>query len=198
MRYFTFKRQALAVRQAGQKLRFTRGKGFWLFGKAPAGPVTMYDSVNLGEIPLSARAVAGYVNGWWPTFKLLARFPTAKRLSIAVTASADARCLDVEKGDATNDQAAAWVKRQRGRGVRHPVVYTFLANAQPLVDTLARAGLHPDIHYLLWTAHWTKAPHICTAACGNGFRDRAHATQYDDKALGRNLDVSLCAPGFFN
>src|SRR5690349_14515711 len=48
----------------------------------------MFDSIVLGNIPAAAPAVAGYVNGFWPTYKsVVARWPKAKHLSIAVTSS---------------------------------------------------------------------------------------------------------------
>jgi hypothetical protein len=163
----------------------------------PAAPVTMYDSVDTAQIPAKAAAVAGYVNGRWPTFPSLAvSHPNAHRLSIAVTADADADCLDVEAGDARPDEAAAWVKRQHARGVARPVVYCNLATA-PAVLVALGMGQVKRAEFRLWTAHYTGKPHRCTAKCGLGFRDVADATQYYDRALGRTLDVSLCAPGFF-
>lgn len=160
-------------------------------------PITMYDSVNVGQIPADAAAVAGYVNGHWPTFSTLVRtHPNAKRVSIAVSVFADAQVLDVERGDATPDEAPGWVKLQKQRGEKRPGVYAAVSEAQTVIDELARHGIKRD-QYRLWTAHYTDVPHLCTPKCGNGFRDRADATQYTDKALGRNLDASLCSPGFF-
>lgn len=160
-------------------------------------PVTMYDSTDVGQIPARAAAVAGYVNGRWPTFPTLAvSHPHAHRLSIAVTASADAECLDVEKGDARPDEAAAWVKRQHARGIQRPVVYCNLSTAPAVLVALGFAQIERH-HFRLWTAHYTGKPHRCTEKCGLGFRDEADATQYYDRAMGRSLDVSLCRPGFF-
>jgi GH25 family lysozyme M1 (1,4-beta-N-acetylmuramidase) len=157
----------------------------------------MYDSVSVSEIPASAKAVAGYVGGHWPTYnQLRLKFPKAHKLSIAIAANENADCLDVEPGDAVISQAAGWVKRQKAAGARKPVVYTSLSQAQLLINTLARAGL-PRASYRLWTAHYTDKPHRCTPICGLGFKSKADATQYTDKALGRNLDASLCSPAFF-
>ena len=196
MRYFTFKRLALAAKRPWQKLRFRAGKGYWLFGSRPA-EVTMFDSVNLSQIPANAKAVAGYVGGRWPTFDaLVAQWPYAKHLSIAVNATEDAECLDVERGDANALQAPAWVKRQWHRGVARPVVYCSVSDAKGVLDTLARAGITRSM-LRLWTAHYTFRPHRCTSACGFGFTGQADATQYTDRALGRNLDASLCSPDFF-
>jgi hypothetical protein len=157
----------------------------------------MYDSVTVGEIPRSATAVAGYVNGHFVTFPSLEqRFPSAHRMSIAVSSAADAECLDVEPGDATNEVAPAWVKRQIQRGVKRPVIYTSLSNAASLLHALAGAGIkRGDIR--LWTAHYTFKPHRCTPACGFGFNTTADATQWTNHSLGRNLDESLCDDSFF-
>lgn len=160
-------------------------------------PVTMYDDISVSAIPANAEAVAGYVGGKWPTYpELVKRFPKAHKLSIAVTSTEDAECLDVEPGDASNIQAPAWVKRQQARGVKKPVVYTSVSNAPALIATLAKAGVkRTDIR--LWTAHYTGRPHLCSSACGFGFKFTADATQYDDHAFGRSLDVSLCSDAFF-
>lgn len=164
---------------------------------APAD-VTMYDSIDVTQIPSTAVAVAGYVNGRWPTFNSLAsKFPRALRVSIAVTAQADADVLDVEKGDAEVWQVPAWVKRQKARGNKKPGVYTSVSQAAALLAELERNGLsRTDIR--LWTAHYTFKPHRCDSSCGFGFKSVADATQYSDKALGKNLDASLAGPTFFN
>ena len=195
LRYFTYKAAALAHRVRGQVVRFTAGMGYWLLG--PATPITMYDSVDPTQIPANAQAVAGYVNGKWPTYPVIVKkFPRAFHLSIAVTAAFNADVLDVEQGDATIEEAPAWVKRQHGRGVKKPVVYTSVSEAARLMETMTRAGI-PRAQYALWTAHYTKKPHRCSKACGFGMLGVADATQYDDRALGRDLDASLCEPSFF-
>lgn len=161
-----------------------------------AKPFTMYDSVNPNEIPPGAVAVAGYTSGHWPTYpELVRRFPKARKLSIAVNAQHDATCLDVEPGDATNAQAPGWVRRQQRRGVKRPVLYTSVSNAGALLSELQRNGIRRG-EVRLWTAHYNRTPHLCSPSCGFGMSTVADATQYHDKALGRNLDVSLCAPGF--
>lgn len=164
----------------------------------PKPAVTMYDSVTPSAIPLKARAVAGYVNGRWATYpQLRKQFPHAKVLSVAVTPDRDADCLDVEPGDAQPGQAAGWVKRQRARGLARPAVYCSVSAAPAVLAGLAKNGIgRADIR--LWTAHYTGKPHRCTlAACGYDCGGAADATQYTNRALGRNLDASLCSPEFF-
>lgn len=165
---------------------------------SPMRQITMYDSIDLSQIPENADAVAGYVGGRWPTFNALGEgWPHAHRLSVAVFASEDAVCLDVEKGDAIPEQAPPWVGRQLARGVKRPVVYSSLSQMQEVISNLVHSGILRS-QFRVWTAHYTGHSHLCSPMCGFGFRDHADATQYYDHALGRNLDVSICAEGFFS
>jgi hypothetical protein len=141
--------------------------------------------------------VAGYVGGRWPTYvPLVHAHPHAHHLAIAVSASEDAECLDVEAGDARPDQAPAWVRRQQARGVHRPVLYASVSAMPAVLSALSTAGIPRDA-VRLWTAHYTGRPHICTPACGFGFGTTGDATQWTDRALGRNLDESLCSDSFF-
>jgi hypothetical protein len=166
---------------------------------APAATIAMFDSVTPGAIPAYAPAVAGYVGGHWPNYTTLVKqHPKAHHLSIAVFASEDADCLDVERGDAAPAQAAAWIRRQHKRGIkRKPVVYTSASLMQPLVNLLSKAGLKYGVDYQMWSAHYNFHAHLCGPHCGMGIKVTAHATQWTDKALGRNLDESLCSGVFF-
>lgn len=200
MKFFTFKKVALAAKQSWQKLRFTAGKGYWLFGKRPASkdPTLMYDDIDLSLIPGDAQAVAGYVGGRWPTFsRLKAMFAGAqKRVSIAVSADEDADYLDVENGDATNADAVLWFKRQRGRGAKRPGFYTSVSNVSALLGVLQRAGVsRADCR--LWTAHYTGVAHLCSPKCWLGMPVKADGTQYTSHALGRSLDASVTTPAFY-
>lgn len=162
--------------------------------------IEMYDDINVGTIPVTAEAVAGYVDGKWPTAKELthSRFPRARHfVSIAVFASDDANVLDIEPGDATIAQAASWIKRQHARGEHKPGVYTSVAQAEKLINALASAGFTFGKDYVLWTAHYNGVPHLCGPKCGFGFTHVAHATQWTDKAGGKSLDESLVAAEFF-
>ena len=147
----------------------------------------MYDSINVATLPSHAQADAGYVDGRWPTFTSLP--PAQYHLSIAVFASDNADCLDVEPGDAVNSQAPAWWRRATG----NHYLYTSASNVAALVSTMGRAGI-PRSAYKIWSAHYTFTAHICgPGTCGY---PQADATQYTDNA-GGNLDVSLCADDFF-
>jgi hypothetical protein len=179
---------------------FRRGMGDFLKlvrRKPKPKPFVMYDSVTVPDIPATAVAVAGYVGGNWPTFaQLVHDFPNAKKLSIAISASEDADMLDVENGDAVPQQAPAWVKRQHALGKRRPAVYCSLSLAWRLWLRLKLAGIRRSKVRIV-TAHYTGKPHRCSPLCHFGFWTRADATQYTDRAFGRNLDASLCAPNFF-
>jgi hypothetical protein len=157
----------------------------------------MFDTVTISTVPPNPYAVAGYTSGWWPTDgPLRVAFPHAQHLSIAVGASHDADALDCEPGDATPDQAPAWVKRQLARGVPRPVIYASVS-AMPTVQAYLRnAGIQRG-QYRIWTAHYNFSPHRCGPGEGFGFNDVAEATQWTDRALNRNLDESQIVSDFF-
>jgi hypothetical protein len=159
--------------------------------------ITMYDSVTVGEIPPDAEAVAGYVDGIYRTFTALTHlFPHAWRLSIAVFSLDRAACLDVENGDATPQEAPGWVLDRHKEGVRYPKVYASVSQMDYIVELLRMVGVKRDT-VKLWTAHYGKGKHICSPhSCGE-LKNTADGTQYDDKALNRNLDVSLLHRNFF-
>lgn len=153
-----------------------------------ASNITMYDDVNISLIPSNAEAVAGYVGGLFPTFaSLVIRFPHAKHLSIAVNASEDADCLDVENGDAKPEDVAVWVRRQQKRGVQRPCIYASLSTMPSILARLKAAGI-TRAEVRLWVAWYVGHPVLPA-----GF----DACQYEDVALGRSLDASLCLPSFF-
>src|SRR5438552_3260174 len=98
----------------------------------------MYDSTNVGTLPPGAGAYAGYVQGAFQTFAALQQLFAASGahlLSIAVFASGDADCLDIETGDTTIAQTPGWVKRQLARGAQQPCLYTSVSNMDVLVTT---------------------------------------------------------------
>jgi hypothetical protein len=188
------KRAALRAQQVAAAQRVIRRHS----KAAVNGPVVMFDSIVVSEIPKNAMAVAGYTSGRWPTYlELVKRFPKAQKLSIAVNASHDATCLDVEPGDAQNKDAAGWVRRQQRRGVKRPVIYTSVSNVAALLGVLRHQGVQRS-EIRLWTAHYTGRSHLCSPACYQGMPTTADATQWTDKSGGRNLDESLCNGGFFS
>lgn len=163
--------------------------------------IRMFDSVNVSEIPADAKAVAGYVDGKWQTFpELVKRFPNARKVSIAVSAANQARCLDIEAQDATVEQAGFWVRNQWARGVKRPILYTSVSNWKALDAALKAQGIKRRPYgksYHRWSAHYTGKAHRCGRRHGMPGFFLAGATQWTDKALGRNLDESKCARSFF-
>jgi hypothetical protein len=159
-------------------------------GPDPASPrpTVMFDAVDLSQIPAGAPAVAEYVGGNWPTFdELSSAFPRARLLSIAVSASEAAECLDVENGDATPEQAPSWVVLMHARGVWRPCVYAGADAHAEIEQALTRLGV-PRQEYRRWLADWTFVPGVPV-----GF----DARQWTNRALSRNLDESSTLPSFW-
>ena len=160
--------------------------------------LAMFDSVTIDQIPAGAQAVAGYVNGLFVTApELLARFTHGRVLTIAVSADADAECLDIEPGDAGPPDAAGWYARQRARGVTRPCLYASASAMNAGIVPVIRAGRITRSAVRLWSAHYTGTAHICgPRSCGAVSIDM-DGTQWTDHAAGRNLDQSLLVADFF-
>jgi Putative peptidoglycan binding domain len=160
--------------------------------------VIMYDSIDVSQIPADAQAVAGYVDGHWQTVgELQSRFPRALLLSITVTgADAHATAVDEEPGDASVAAAVAWLKGAVARGVWRPCAYASVSGMGALLAAAGAAGL--DLSGLrFWSAHYGAGEHICGPSSCKLVNREMDATQWTDSALGRNLDESLLAEGFF-
>lgn len=157
----------------------------------------MYDAIEIGQIPAGPPAVAGYVDGRWPTAAALeARFPHAHLLTIATNPEHDADCLDIETGDAVPADAPGWLRRQQARGIQRPCLYASVSLMQSAVrPELTEAGI-ARAAVRIWTAHYSGL-HICGASsCGElGFD--ADGTQWSDQAFGRDLDQSALVASFF-
>lgn len=164
-------------------------------------PRVMFDDTNVSLIPKGAKAVAGYVNGNYTTWPdVLREFPDAKHVSIAVTSSAQAECLDVEPGDATNADAAGWYRRFKEAAAknhtphRRPIFYTSASNVAALVSTLGAAGINRN-EYIIWSAHYNGSRHTCAPdKCGYPY---AEATQWTSTAHNRSLDESKVTVAFW-
>lgn len=116
----------------------------------------MYDACNPAHIPRSAQLVAGYIYGncawgatWWHAF------PNARVVRIATIQTInDGQVLDVERSDATPDQAPGWCARARQRG-QDPTVYTSASNWAACRAAFALHGV-PEPHW--WIAHYGVQP----------------------------------------
>lgn len=159
--------------------------------------ITMFDAISVAELPAgSGYAYAGYVDGRWPTYPAIRqRFPKSPVLSIAIAASADADCLDVETGDATPSQAASWVLRQLQKKVWRPCLYANVSTMAAVIASVRAAGI--SISTLrLWSAHYD-GEHICGPASCKQLAVAVDGTQWTDMSLDRNLDQSLLSDSFF-
>jgi hypothetical protein len=157
--------------------------------------LVMYDAIDVSQFAgLTMDAAAGYVDGAWPTFRILGRHvpPGTKLVSISVFGN-PADCIDVEPGDATNNQGAAWARGRIDGGHWKPIVYTSASNVAAMTNALHAAGVRRD-QVRLWSAHYTTR-HICSpSVCGF---PQADGTQWTDQAHGRNLDQSELENSFF-
>lgn len=117
----------------------------------------LFDGVNAATVPAGSWAVAGYVNGEWPSYSALVdRFPSAVHLAISVNASGQAKILDVESGDAIPAQAPGWVADQRAAGDPYPVVYMNESSWQAVKDAFAaQPGIAPPLY---WVASYVSDP----------------------------------------
>lgn len=159
-----------------------------LLALPPSATATMYDTVTLQTVPANPYALAGYTAGAWPTFRpLRARYPRAHTVSIAISARYHADCLDVEPGDAVPSQAAGWVRADIAAGWRKPCLYSsyweFVHQIRP---DLAAAGINRS-QVLEWDADFVGYARLDATF---------DATQYTDRAFGRNLDASLVLRSF--
>jgi hypothetical protein len=113
----------------------------------------MYDSITATDIPLSARMVAGYVDGpfRWKDSDW-SRFPNSVRVGIATRVTTnDGHVGDVENGDMTPAQAVTWVLMRRAAGT-DPTLYCNELNGWTAVIQAFRTRNVPEPHY--WVAHY--------------------------------------------
>ena len=151
-----------------------------------------YDSVEPGAIPVTAPVVLGYTApsryAW--SAQDWQRFPASNHVEITPNASYPADVLDVEFGDATPNQAPAWVLMMRKQaGYWSPVVYCNYSTWQAVQDAFNLAGVpHPGY----WIAEYPGGGQILPTL--NGITAVAH--QYaDPNTSGGHYDLSVIADG---
>lgn len=111
----------------------------------------MYDAITPSNIPKTATMVASYVNGKWPNFNEAVKlFPHAKHVSITVNNMGTADVLDIERYDATPQQAPAWVQRMRSLN-RIPTVYMSQAAWPSVKDAFQSQNVAPPNY---WVANY--------------------------------------------
>lgn len=114
---------------------------------------TMYDGISPTRLPYGAQLYAGYDDGRWPdAYTIANRFPGIPVVRITTTWGDNAGdVLDVERGDATPEQAPTWVARRRCAGAT-PTVYCSLS-AWPTLKDVFSADAMPEPNW--WVADYT-------------------------------------------
>lgn len=148
----------------------------------------MYDSVTLSEIPRDPHAVAAYVDGHFANYKeALVAFPHARLLGISTGSRVATDCYDIETGDYHPDEAGHLWHIAADMNVWKPCFYANLSTMPAVKASLDAAGISRNA-YRLWVASWDD-----TTIIPEGY----DAKQFTDRALGRNLDESVCRSDFF-
>jgi hypothetical protein len=166
----------------------------------------MYDTILNDQFPPGAAAYAGYVDGHidnQPNYAyIVATFPKAQHLSIALFSGDNADALDVEPGASTPGDIPAWYNAQRKRGIQRPCVYASVSTMNnEILPVLSQHGIARST-VRLWTAHYQAGQHICgPGTCGLLSID-SDGTQWTPNAVvnGQTLDLdqSLLLDNFFS
>lgn len=150
---------------------------------------TMYDSVDLSQIPAEPHAVAAYINGEYANYEeAKKRFPHARILRISVTGDVVADAYDIEKGDYTPDRVPTLYKLALDGGVWRPCFYAQLSGVMPHVKAALNSVVQARKDVRLWVAYYNE---------GSDLPSGYDAHQFTSSALGRNLDESICDSDFF-
>jgi hypothetical protein len=150
----------------------------------PAGPTVIYDSIHPSAIP-AGKAIAAYSNGAYQASPAQVA-GHGKVLWIDIKGSdTSADALDVEPGDATPADAAAWASAKLTKDPSSTVIiYTFKAAWGRVISDINAlpAWMHSHVKY--WIADPTGSPHLLPGAA---------ATQW---YWGAKYDISAAQPGF--
>ena len=138
----------------------------------------MYDSVSPSLIPAHAEMVMGYIDGKYTwSEEDWARFPGAVKVGISVEPAREhGDVLDVERGDATPDDASWWITARRVAGSRWHAIYCNRVTVPAVLDATA----HLRIRFGLVVADWTGQPHELPGAVAVQY---ASTPEYDLTAV---------------
>jgi hypothetical protein len=165
----------------------------------------MYDTISNDQFPPGAAAYAAYVDGNignQPNYAfIVASFPKAEHLSVALFSNNNADALDVEPGASVPSDIPAWYAAQRKRGIQRPCVYASASTMNSeILSVLSGAGIARDT-VRLWTAHYDVGEHICGPGTCGALSINADGTQWTPNAVvdgvTLNLDQSLLLENFF-
>jgi hypothetical protein len=165
----------------------------------------MYDTILNDQFPPGAAAYAAYVDGNLgnqPNYAyIVARFPKAQHLSVALSPANNADALDVEPGGSSASEFPAWCATQRKRGIQRPCVYASASTMNSeILPVLSAAGIARGT-VRLWTAHYYVGEHICGPGSCGMLSVNADGTQWTPNAVVNGvtlvLDQSLLLENFF-
>ena len=165
----------------------------------------MYDTITNDQFPPGAEAYAAYVDGNLgnqPNFAyIVAAFPKAQHLSVALFSNNNADALDVEPGASVPSDIPAWYNAQRKRGIQRPCVYASASTMNDeILPVLSGAGIARGT-VRLWTAHYDVGEHICGPNSCGALSINADGTQWTPNAVVNgvtlDLDQSLLLENFF-
>jgi hypothetical protein len=148
-------------------------------------PYQIYDSVTPSAIPSSSQAVAVYANG---NFAASPSQVGHRGLVLWIDTNGsdpNADVLDVEPGDATPAQAAAWVAQKLDASPNSVAIVYTMESEWPAVQTAINAlPWWMPSHTRYWIADPTGVPHVVPGS---------QATQW---YWGQNYDISTALPNF--
>ena len=147
-------------------------------------PATIYDSVTPSSIPAGAQAAVYSDGAYAASPSQVAGHPNT--LWIDTNGSnPNANALDVEPGDATPQQAAAWVQQKlTGTPDQTAIVYTMRSEWQATKDAISALPPQMQSHVKWWIADPTGVNHVVPGS---------DATQW---SWGQNYDITTANPGF--
>jgi hypothetical protein len=170
--------------RAGHRAATSHAGSRPLTATAPARPYSIYDSVTPSAVP-AGKPIATYADGPSPT-PAQAVAGRSSVLWISITGSDyAASAVDVEPGNATPAQGAAWAWRKlHSSPTAVARIYTMISEWPAVQQAVASfpATMRERIHW--WIADPTGTPHMVTGA---------DATQW---YWGPNYDITLARPGF--
>jgi hypothetical protein len=131
----------------------------------------MADSVNPTSLPAGMDLYGAYDDGSYNNVVAVRqRFPSATVIAITVLASDNmGDCLDVENGDATPQDAPAWVQKRRLAGHLGPLVYCSEAIWPEVRLAFSNAGVLAPGYWI--AAYPGIGPVIYPGAIGHQFID---------------------------
>jgi hypothetical protein len=144
-------------------------------------PVTMYDSAQASNLPASAGFVATYSNGSYAASpSSIPGHPNTVWIDVNGS-NPNANALDIEPGDASPSQAAAWVHANKNPVV---ILYSSVSTWDAVKQSVSTLSPQDQSRVRYWIADPTGVPHLLPGSA---------ATQY---AFQSNVDISMVRGDF--